>query len=131
MITLVRPPVIFPKMAVGNEATPSLGLAYIAGYLRKHGYEPIIIDGMAGALNKVWALEKYPGYQCQGFRFSEIIDRIPKETKIVGISAMFSGEWDMSMGMKQETVAATYLSVKGNQKAPLPAAYNEDRQHLE
>tara|TARA_B100001167_G_C16512625_1_gene186362 strand:+ start:119 stop:283 length:165 start_codon:yes stop_codon:yes gene_type:complete len=43
----------------------------------------------------------------------------------------FSREWDMSIGMEQETLAATYLSVKGNQKAPLPAAYNEDRQHLE
>ena len=93
MITLVRPPVIFPAMAVGNEATPCIGLAYIAGYLRDHGYDPFIIDGMVDALNEVWSLKKYPGFQCQGLRFSEIIDRIPKETKIIGIRSMFSGEW--------------------------------------
>ena len=84
---------IFPERAVGNEATPSIGLAYIAGYLRQYGYDPCIIDGMVEALNEVWPLKNFPGILCQGLRFSEIIARVPKETKIIGVSAMFSGEW--------------------------------------
>jgi len=35
------------------------------------------------------------------------------------LGTAFSREWDMSIGMEQETLAATYLSVKGNQKAPV------------
>ncbi|MBF0312892.1 MAG: radical SAM protein [Oligoflexia bacterium] len=92
-VALIRPPVVFPARAVGNEATPSIGLAYLRGYLRKHGYDPILIDGMALALNRIWKLEKYPGFYVQGLRFEEIIQKIPRGTSIIGINAMFSGEW--------------------------------------
>ena len=31
-----------------------------------------MVDGIAEALNRVWPLEKYPGYQCQGLTFEEM-----------------------------------------------------------
>ena len=92
-VVLVRPPVFFPLKAIGNEATPSIGLAYISGYLRKFGHEPTLVDAMGSALNRIWKLKRFPGIGCQGLTFDEIIEAMPADAKIIGISAMFSGEW--------------------------------------
>ncbi len=92
-IALVRAPIISQKGAVNNEATPAIGFAYLSGYLRKSGYEPVLVDAVGEGINQVWPLEKYPGFQAQGLNFNEIIDRIPKDSKVIGFSLMFSGEW--------------------------------------
>ena len=92
-IALVRGPIVSKKGAVNNEATPAIGYAYISGYLRKFGYKPVLIDAIGEGINKVWPLRKYPDFVAQGLNFDEIIARIPKDSQVVGFSAMFSGEW--------------------------------------
>ena len=92
-IALVRGPLVSSMRAMNNEATPAVGLAHIAGYLEKFGYRPVIVDGIGEALNDVWPLKDYDNHNCQGLTFGEIVKRIPAETKIIGVSAMFSGEW--------------------------------------
>ncbi len=74
-------------------ATPAIGFAYLAGYIRKFGYNPVIVDGIGEALNHVWPLGDYPGYSCHGLTFDKIIDRIPSDADVIGFSGMFSGEW--------------------------------------
>ncbi|MBL6933156.1 MAG: B12-binding domain-containing radical SAM protein [Rhodospirillales bacterium] len=92
-VALVRPPIFFKRHGLANEATPCLGLAYISGYLKKYGYSPVFIDGIAEALNKVWEPEMYPEFLCQGLTFDEVIRRIPNQTDVICVTAMFSGEW--------------------------------------
>ena len=92
-IALVRGPIVSTRAAVNNEATPCLAYAYLAAYVGRHGYKCTVVDGIAEALNRVWALEKYPNFQCHGLTFEEIIDRIPVDTEVIGFSLMFSGEW--------------------------------------
>jgi len=92
-VTLVRGPLVFKEGSVNNEATPAIGMAYVDGFIRQGGYETTWVDAVAEGLNKVWASEKYPGFNCQGLTFNEILNRIPKSTEVVGISGMFSGEW--------------------------------------
>src|SRR5947209_12603778 len=92
-VTLVQGPVVSRIRAASNEATPCIGLAYVAGYARQHGYEVTILDAIAEGLNRDWPVEGRPGFICQGLPCSEIIDRIPADTEVFGFSAMFSGEW--------------------------------------
>src|SRR5262245_56441531 len=92
-IALVQGPVVSRVRAASNEATPCLGLAYVAAYERNHGCDVTLIDGVAEGLNRYWPLEGHAGYICQGLPFSEIIDRIPPDVGVIGFSAMFSGEW--------------------------------------
>jgi len=92
-ITLVRGPVVFTNGSINNEAVPQLGLAYISGYLLAKGYKVTVIDSSAEGLGKISPLKEYPGYSYQGLTHSDVISRIPKQTRIIGFTSMFSGEW--------------------------------------
>ena len=61
-VTLVRGPIVSTVRAANNEATPCIGLAYIAGYLRQHGYDATIVDAIGAGLNQYWPLDDHPGY---------------------------------------------------------------------
>src|SRR5882724_7765794 len=93
LVTLVRAPIVSTMRAVNNEATPCVAFAYLSAYLHSKGYRTEIVDGIAEALNRVWPLAEFPGYQCHGLTFDEVIERIPAETRAIGFSTMFSGEW--------------------------------------
>ena len=92
-VALIRGPIVMGAGSVNNEATPAIGFAYIMGYLKHHGYQPVMIDAIGEGLNRFWSLDERPGYQCQGLKFEEIIQRIPKNSDVIGFSGMFSGEW--------------------------------------
>lgn len=92
-VALVRGPIVSTTGAVNNEATPCLGFAYVAGYAKAHGYSCEIVDAIGEGLSRFWPLEDFPGYQCQGLTFEEVLDRIPAGAEVIGVSAMFSGEW--------------------------------------
>ena len=92
-VVFVRGPIVSTALAINNEAVPALGIAYIAAYIGNHGYKSTFVDGAAGALNNIWELNNYNGYRCQGLTFNEILESIPSDTDVIGISAMFSGEW--------------------------------------
>ena len=79
--------------AFNNEATPAIGLAYIGGYLRKQGYTPVIVDAVGEGLNEIWYPDGIAGYQCQGLTIEDTVSRIPENTRVIGFSTMFSGEW--------------------------------------
>lgn len=101
-VTLIRGPIVYKSGSINNEATPAIGLAYIGGYLLEKGYQVSIIDAIAEGLNKTWKLKKYKGFNCQGISFEEIISLIPPDTKIIGFSGMFSGEWPVTRDLINE-----------------------------
>ncbi len=92
-VVLTRGPLVSTETALNNEATPAIGLAYLAGYLEKHGIHAEMVDGIALGLNCVWPNKNYPGYICHGLTFEEIAEHIPNDTNVIAFSSMFSGEW--------------------------------------
>jgi len=99
-VTLVRGPFVSTFRAGSNEATPCLGPAYVAGYLRQHGYNDVtIVDAVGEDLNRFWTLDAYPGVIIKGLPFSETIDLIPADSDVIGFSAMFSAEWPIQRAL--------------------------------
>ena len=88
----MRGPFVATARAASNEATPALGLAYIAAYVRQHGYTPTIVDAVGEDLNRYWSLDRYPGLIIKGLPFAETLDKIPADVDVIGFSAMFSSE---------------------------------------
>jgi anaerobic magnesium-protoporphyrin IX monomethyl ester cyclase len=99
LVSLVRPPIVSTVRAVNNEATPCIAFGYLSGYLQANGYRVCIVDGIVEALNHCWPLPEHPGYQCQGLTFDEIVERIPGQSRVIGVSAMFSGEWPVTRNL--------------------------------
>ena len=60
-VALVRGPIVSTTRSLNNEATPCLGLAYVSGYARAHGYSPTIVDAIGEGLNRYWPLAAHPG----------------------------------------------------------------------
>ena len=98
-VTIVRGPFVATKHAASNEATPALGPAYVAGYLRQFGYDVTIVDAVGEDLNRFWSLDAYPGLIIKGLTFAETIDRIPADSEVIGFSAMFSAEWPIQRAL--------------------------------
>ncbi len=92
-VTLIRGPIVATANSFNSAATPCIALAYLSAFAKKNGHKATIVDAIGEGLETFWPLEDYPGYQCQGLTFDEILARIPRDTEVVGISAMFSGEW--------------------------------------
>jgi anaerobic magnesium-protoporphyrin IX monomethyl ester cyclase len=94
-ITLVQPPAL---MAVDNYSTitqPPLGIAYLAAYARELGHRVTIVDAVEQA---VTLIRPWPGRKrrlLQGLDFDEIIERIPSDTQVIGVSCMFTHAWPM------------------------------------
>jgi anaerobic magnesium-protoporphyrin IX monomethyl ester cyclase len=99
LVTLVRPPIVSTLRALNNEATPCIAFGCLAGFLQANGYRTCLVDGIVEALNRTWPLAEFPGYQCQGLTFDEIIERIPAESRIIAFSTMFSGEWPVARNL--------------------------------
>src|SRR5438552_10415013 len=106
-VTLVRGPFVSSLRAASNEATPVIGLAYIAGYLKGHsGYDDVTIaDAVGEDLNGYWSAPEYPGVIIKGLHSDDIISRIPADTDVIGFSAMFSAEWPIQRALITATRA--------------------------
>ena len=102
-VALVRAPLISRIGALNNEAVPHIGLAYLAGYLRAHGYEAVIVDGIAEGLNHVHPWPGHPGFQLQGITPEQLVERIPADAMVIGFTSMFSAEWVLLRELIQRT----------------------------
>jgi anaerobic magnesium-protoporphyrin IX monomethyl ester cyclase len=100
MITLINPP--GTKSFAGlqmHTPNPPLGLAYIAGAVKRSGLEYNVIDGTGESLDSI---HSYPGrddFLTQGLSFDEIISRVPSETDIIGVGCTFSTLWPLTRVM--------------------------------
>src|SRR5262245_4567510 len=94
-VTLIRGPVLFPKFRPSGAVSPipPLGLAYLAGALTSAGHEVTCIDGAGEGLKRIGTCSLDDRFFQCGLSIQEIIDRIPANTDVIGISCMFSFEW--------------------------------------
>lgn len=98
-VCLIRPPTITTADAVGEDAAPPLGIAYLAGALVAVGHDVTIIDALGEALSRYERIDYLPTGLRHGLTDDEILSRIPRDVEMIGISIMFSLEWPFTRAL--------------------------------
>lgn len=75
---------------------PPLGLAYIAAAIKEAGLPYTVIDATGEALDSISPYGKRDDFMIQGLTFDEVVQRMPADTRIVGIGCMFSTLWPLT-----------------------------------
>ena len=92
-IALVRPPQVMPVDALGiSQGTPSIGVAYLNGSLKKAGHDVIIVDALGEGLNSFHRYGKSK-LLINGLTAEEIPNKIDHTVDVIAVSCMFSNEW--------------------------------------
>jgi len=106
MIALIHPPGLKAVGTLQNHVpNPPLGLAYIAAVLKEVGRPYCVIDATGEALDTVGPYALRDDFVVQGLTMDEIVERIPEDTKIVGISCMFSFYWPITRQVAEKVRA--------------------------
>ena len=91
-VCLIRPPTIVPVGVFVGSLTPPIGLAYLTGSLKNAGHETVVIDSVGLALDEKQNFGD--GLLRYGLNFEDICKLIPKDVGLIGISGMFSSDWN-------------------------------------
>ncbi|MGZ3691155.1 MAG: B12-binding domain-containing radical SAM protein [Pseudobdellovibrio sp.] len=92
-VLLIRPPYVIPMTSVyGNKGTPPLGLVYLAAALEGDGHQVTCIDAFAEAIDSFEPIDN-SHLLANGLTIEKIIQRVPPQTELIGLSCMFSNEW--------------------------------------
>ena len=94
-VTLIRPPVLtIPSSLSTPRPTPPVGLAYIAATLREVGHRVSVVDAAGSGIEQVSLVDSPVGpLQRRGLAPAEVVDRIPADTELIGVTLMFVHEW--------------------------------------
>ncbi|MCK5174045.1 MAG: cobalamin-dependent protein [Planctomycetes bacterium] len=93
LVTLIRPPLVLPLTTVTTSVgVPPIGVAYLAGSIKHAGHEVRIIDSFGEAIHKFTQIDESKLY-VNGLLAEDIVDRIPHDSDIIGVSCMYSNEW--------------------------------------
>ena len=90
MICLIRVPAVESFRFSTGSIAPPLGLAYIAAAVEASGRIVHLIDAVSEAPTTTCSYIR--GYLV-GLRFDQIVERVPPETGVIGISIVFTHEW--------------------------------------
>src|SRR3990167_4747051 len=106
MITLINPPGLktFSGLQM-HTPNPPLGLAYVAAAVREAGFPYRVIDGTGEALDAVSPYPDRRDFMVQGLTFGEIVERIPSDSDVIGISCMFSTLWPLTRTLAERVRA--------------------------
>jgi anaerobic magnesium-protoporphyrin IX monomethyl ester cyclase len=93
-VTLIEPPK-FVKSSnhLSVVAMPPLGLAYITGSLLARGHDVTIIDAIGEKIAQLTQHDPNKSIFLRGLTDAQIVDRIPNQTALIGVSCMFSYQW--------------------------------------
>ena len=72
---------------------PPLGLAYLAGALLARGHEVSVVDAIGEDIEHLAVFDAKKSIFLRGLPTEEIVDRIPQDTGLIGVSCMFSYQW--------------------------------------
>jgi len=92
-VCLVRPSTITTADAVGEDAAPPLGIAYLAATLVQCGHDVTVVDALGEGLRQYSRVAELPTGLRHGLTDREVVERIPADTDVIGVSIMFSLEW--------------------------------------
>jgi radical SAM superfamily enzyme YgiQ (UPF0313 family) len=92
-VTLLNPPTIATVTTMAQEAVPPLGLAYVCAATRAHGFEVTVVDAVGEALEELTIYSRERRSLLRGLAFDAIVARIPRHTRVIGVTCMFSNAW--------------------------------------
>jgi anaerobic magnesium-protoporphyrin IX monomethyl ester cyclase len=94
-IVLLNPPGTITKNAklVIHHGIPHLGLAYIAGALKKQGMEFKLIDAIGEDINRFRSYRKNKNLLIRGLSFQEVLARFPKNPRYLCIASSYATDW--------------------------------------
>ena len=95
-VSLVRPPTLTSIGAVGQDAVPPIGPAYVGGSLVAAGHHVTAVDAVGEALEQYTLLRGYKNIVVHGLTAEEIVERMDPDADVIGISSMFSVEWPIT-----------------------------------
>ena len=102
IVTLINPPGIKTFSSIQMQTpNPPLGTAYIAGALKKAEIPYHVIDAVGEGVDLITVYEKRPDMKVQGLTYDQIVERIPADTDIIGVSCMFSTLWPITREMAE------------------------------
>lgn len=96
-VVLLHPPTLTaPRSLSYYGAMPPLGIAYIAAATRAAGHRVSIIDASGEALDHRWPWPSTIGeLVAQGLELQAIVDRVPPDAQVLGITHMFLHQWPL------------------------------------
>ena len=121
-ITLLKPVAVFSNYSYSTPLFPPIGLAYLAALVEKAGYNVSVVDAVGSDIKNI-SPTKDGKMKCQGLSVNALIDRIDPETKIIGISLMFSQEWVVQRKLifrLREAFSEAVILVGGEHATALP-----------
>jgi anaerobic magnesium-protoporphyrin IX monomethyl ester cyclase len=89
-VALIRPPSVVARWAATLNATPPLGIAYLAGALPGHDVQ--VIDAVGEAPERLGPGPR-PDVLLNGLSLEETVARVRHDVELIGISSQFSHEW--------------------------------------
>src|SRR5258708_7530153 len=93
-VTLIEPPkFVTASNHLSVVAMPPLGLAYLSGALLAGGHSASIVDAIGEDIERLTLFDAKKSIFLRGLREDEIVERIPKDTGLIGVSCMFSYQW--------------------------------------
>src|SRR3989338_2938283 len=98
-ITLVRAATSIGANEIRSGAAAPLGLAYLAGNLLAAGYDVWAVDAVGESLSQYAAVPEAPGIMRHGLTDEQVVERIPKDTGLIGVACMFSTEWPFAKSL--------------------------------
>ncbi|MBY0586618.1 B12-binding domain-containing radical SAM protein [bacterium] len=119
-VVLIRPAMVSSVGTWSSPVTPPLGIAYLAAMLQKAGAEVTCIDAIG---EKVDQIIQEGNYVYQGLSIDEILERIPSNVEVIGISCMFSQDWIYFRNLlhaTRERFPKTLIVVGGEHITALP-----------
>ncbi len=92
MVKILRPPAIFSASSYSTPLAVPLGPAYLAGMLEAAGYDAEVIDGIGEGIFDI-RTSRDGSLKYQGLTTEQIVRRVGPETRLLGVSLMFSQGW--------------------------------------
>jgi radical SAM superfamily enzyme YgiQ (UPF0313 family) len=92
---------VFSARAYSTPVSAALGPAYLAGLLETAGYNVDVIDAIAEDLQNIRVSED-GRFKFQGLDTDAIIERVGPDTRVLGVSMMFSQGWPQMRAVIEE-----------------------------
>jgi anaerobic magnesium-protoporphyrin IX monomethyl ester cyclase len=96
-VTLIKPPTVVNMSSLSfHNSLPPLGLAYMSAIAKAAGHTVVVIDAPGEDIERYHPFRKGQfNLFTHGLSLPEIVERIPTETRVVGLTNMFLHEWPL------------------------------------
>ncbi len=98
-VLFINPPQVYRITQIASGMVPPIGAAYIAAYLRENGHNVQFIDALGSGME---IFSKRYEATLRGLTSKQIIERIPKDIDIIGITNLFSHAWPLVRDLAQK-----------------------------